>query len=83
MALALQCMIPCCLIEAYWLLCLAETFCDWLFVFCGDPAAPYWIKEPKSQLYAPGETVKLECKADGIPKPEVTWSINGILLSGN
>ncbi|XP_021325404.2 neural cell adhesion molecule L1.2 isoform X1 [Danio rerio] len=44
-------------------------------------AAPYWIKEPKSQLYAPGETVKLECKADGIPKPEVTWSINGILLS--
>ncbi|TRY66476.1 hypothetical protein DNTS_005367 [Danionella cerebrum] len=44
-------------------------------------AAPYWIKEPKSQLYAPGETVKLHCKADGIPKPEVTWSINGNPLS--
>ncbi|KAK9954145.1 hypothetical protein ABG768_016241 [Culter alburnus] len=44
-------------------------------------AAPYWIKEPKSQLYAPGETVKLECKADGIPSPEVTWSINGNLLT--
>ncbi|XP_051518124.1 neural cell adhesion molecule L1-like [Myxocyprinus asiaticus] len=40
-------------------------------------AAPYWTKEPKSQLYAPGETVKLECKADGIPSPVVTWSING------
>uniref|UniRef100_A0A8C2HCW9 Neural cell adhesion molecule L1 n=1 Tax=Cyprinus carpio TaxID=7962 RepID=A0A8C2HCW9_CYPCA len=41
-------------------------------------AAPYWTKEPKSQLYSPGETVKLECKADGIPSPEVTWSINDI-----
>ncbi|XP_048035111.1 neural cell adhesion molecule L1.2 isoform X3 [Megalobrama amblycephala] len=44
-------------------------------------ASPYWTKEPKSQLYAPGETVKLECKADGIPSPEVTWSINGNLLT--
>uniref|UniRef100_A0A9J7XXU1 Neural cell adhesion molecule L1 n=1 Tax=Cyprinus carpio carpio TaxID=630221 RepID=A0A9J7XXU1_CYPCA len=44
-------------------------------------AAPFWTKEPKSQLYSPGETVKLECKADGIPSPEVTWSINGNLLT--
>uniref|UniRef100_A0A8C1WE42 Neural cell adhesion molecule L1 n=1 Tax=Cyprinus carpio TaxID=7962 RepID=A0A8C1WE42_CYPCA len=41
-------------------------------------AAPYWIKKPKSQLYAPGDTVKLDCKADGIPSPDVTWSINDI-----
>uniref|UniRef100_A0A9J8BP20 L1 cell adhesion molecule, paralog a n=1 Tax=Cyprinus carpio carpio TaxID=630221 RepID=A0A9J8BP20_CYPCA len=46
-------------------------------------AAPYWIKKPKSQLYAPGDTVKLDCKADGIPSPDVTWSINGNLLTGN
>ncbi|KAL1020923.1 hypothetical protein UPYG_G00006440 [Umbra pygmaea] len=45
-------------------------------------AAPYWIKEPLSQLYAPGETVKLDCKADGIPSPAVTWSINGIPIKG-
>ncbi|KAI5612172.1 neural cell adhesion molecule L1.2 isoform X1 [Silurus asotus] len=44
-------------------------------------AAPYWIKEPASELYAPGETVKLECQADGIPTPQVTWSINGNQLS--
>uniref|UniRef100_A0A8C1PAF3 Neural cell adhesion molecule L1 n=1 Tax=Cyprinus carpio TaxID=7962 RepID=A0A8C1PAF3_CYPCA len=44
-------------------------------------AAPYWIKKPKSQLYAPGDTVKLDCKADGIPTPDVTWSINGNLLT--
>ncbi|XP_035378184.1 neural cell adhesion molecule L1.2 isoform X1 [Electrophorus electricus] len=44
-------------------------------------AAPYWTKEPDSELYAPGETVRLECQADGIPAPLVTWCINGIPLS--
>ncbi|KAK2825500.1 hypothetical protein Q7C36_019427 [Tachysurus vachellii] len=44
-------------------------------------AAPYWIKEPKSELYAPGELVMLDCQADGIPSPQITWSINGTLLS--
>ncbi|XP_062396407.1 neural cell adhesion molecule L1.2 isoform X2 [Sardina pilchardus] len=44
-------------------------------------AAPYWKKEPQSQLYAPGETVRLDCEADGIPRPQVAWSINGNPLS--
>ncbi|XP_035863773.1 neural cell adhesion molecule L1.2 isoform X2 [Sander lucioperca] len=44
-------------------------------------AAPYWIKEPPSQLYAPGETVRLDCLADGIPSPTISWTINGIPLS--
>uniref|UniRef100_A0A7N9ANL8 L1 cell adhesion molecule, paralog a n=1 Tax=Mastacembelus armatus TaxID=205130 RepID=A0A7N9ANL8_9TELE len=44
-------------------------------------AAPYWTKEPVSQLYAPGETVKLDCQADGIPPPMISWTINGIPIS--
>lgn len=44
-------------------------------------AAPYWVKEPLSQLYAPGETVKLDCQADGIPTPTITWTLNGTPLS--
>ncbi|XP_044208003.1 neural cell adhesion molecule L1.2 isoform X3 [Thunnus albacares] len=44
-------------------------------------AAPYWTKEPVSQLYAPGENVRLDCQADGIPSPTITWTINGTPLS--
>ncbi|KAL4655476.1 neural cell adhesion molecule L1.1-like isoform X1 [Arapaima gigas] len=40
-------------------------------------AAPYWTKEPVSKLYAPGENVRLECHAEGIPTPTITWSLNG------
>ncbi|KAK7131749.1 hypothetical protein R3I93_018344 [Phoxinus phoxinus] len=44
-------------------------------------AAPYWTKWPEDQLYAPGETVRLQCQADGIPTPNVTWSINGVPIT--
>uniref|UniRef100_A0A674P783 Neural cell adhesion molecule L1 n=1 Tax=Takifugu rubripes TaxID=31033 RepID=A0A674P783_TAKRU len=45
-------------------------------------ASPYWTNAPVSQLYAPGETVKLDCQADGIPSPTITWTVNGVPLSG-
>lgn len=45
-------------------------------------AAPYWVKEPVSQLYSPGETVRLDCQAEGIPTPTITWSINGQPITG-
>ncbi|XP_031422751.1 neural cell adhesion molecule L1.1-like isoform X2 [Clupea harengus] len=44
-------------------------------------AAPYITKQPQSLQYAPGETVLLECQADGIPTPVVTWSMNGAPIS--
>ncbi|KAK3518783.1 hypothetical protein QTP70_012734 [Hemibagrus guttatus] len=44
-------------------------------------AAPYWIKQPKSARYSPGETVRLDCQAGGIPTPHITWRINGVPLS--
>ncbi|XP_036068809.1 neural cell adhesion molecule L1.1 isoform X2 [Oryzias melastigma] len=40
-------------------------------------AAPYWVKEPQNHMYSPGETVRLDCLADGSPAPSITWSING------
>ncbi|XP_024149857.1 neural cell adhesion molecule L1.2 isoform X1 [Oryzias melastigma] len=46
-------------------------------------AAPYWIKEPVSQLYAAGETVRLDCQADGTPSPTIRWTVNGGPLPEN
>ncbi|XP_045071264.1 neural cell adhesion molecule L1.1-like isoform X2 [Coregonus clupeaformis] len=40
-------------------------------------AEPYWVKEPLSLLYSPGETVRIDCQAEGIPTPTITWSMNG------
>lgn len=40
------------------------------------------MKEPASKLYSPGETVRLDCQAEGIPTPTITWSINGQLITG-
>uniref|UniRef100_A0A8C5S6L4 Neural cell adhesion molecule L1 n=1 Tax=Laticauda laticaudata TaxID=8630 RepID=A0A8C5S6L4_LATLA len=45
-------------------------------------AAPQWIKMPVSQIYGPGENVRLDCEVDGKPKPKVAWSINGTPLKG-
>ncbi|XP_050960944.1 neural cell adhesion molecule L1.1 isoform X2 [Labeo rohita] len=45
-------------------------------------AAPYWTKWPEDHLYAPGETVRLDCQAEGIPTPNITWSINGVPIAG-
>ncbi|XP_038165165.1 neural cell adhesion molecule L1.1-like isoform X3 [Cyprinodon tularosa] len=44
-------------------------------------AAPYWTKETSDLMYAPGETVKLDCLAKGNPEPTISWSINGQSLA--
>ncbi|XP_055964712.1 neural cell adhesion molecule L1 [Sorex fumeus] len=41
-------------------------------------AAPYWLRKPENELYAPGETARLDCQVQGRPQPQVTWRINGI-----
>ncbi|KAF5893453.1 neural cell adhesion molecule L1.1-like isoform X1 [Clarias magur] len=40
-------------------------------------AAPHWKRKPESARYSPGETVRLDCDADGIPTPHIHWMING------
>uniref|UniRef100_A0A2A4JGS1 Down syndrome cell adhesion molecule-like protein Dscam2 n=1 Tax=Heliothis virescens TaxID=7102 RepID=A0A2A4JGS1_HELVI len=34
---------------------------------------PRWIIEPTDKAFAQGSDAKVECKADGFPKPQVTW----------
>ncbi len=40
-------------------------------------AKPRFLIEPEVQIAAEGETVVFECKADGVPSPEIKWIHNG------
>ncbi|XP_050963337.1 neuronal cell adhesion molecule a isoform X7 [Labeo rohita] len=46
-------------------------------------AAPFWISAPQNLILAPKETGMLTCRADGNPKPTITWSVNGIPIENS
>lgn len=54
------------------------------FIHVAVKAAPYWINgAPRNLILAPGEDGVLTCRANGIPKPTVTWSMNGIPIENS
>uniref|UniRef100_A0A3B4YKA8 Neural cell adhesion molecule L1 n=1 Tax=Seriola lalandi dorsalis TaxID=1841481 RepID=A0A3B4YKA8_SERLL len=40
-------------------------------------AAPYWLDKPTDLVLAPDENGRLVCRANGNPKPDIQWLING------
>ena len=43
---------------------------------------PYWRnnKPPTDKQVDEDEDVEFECHADGNPRPNITWSINGVTV---
>ncbi|XP_073095150.1 neuronal cell adhesion molecule isoform X4 [Manis javanica] len=41
-------------------------------------AAPYWIVVPQNLVLSPGEDGTLICRANGNPKPRISWLSNGV-----
>ncbi|XP_045421367.1 neuronal cell adhesion molecule isoform X13 [Lemur catta] len=41
-------------------------------------AAPYWIMAPQNLVLSPGEDGTLICRANGKPKPRISWLTNGV-----
>ncbi|XP_066145693.1 cell adhesion molecule Dscam1 isoform X39 [Euwallacea fornicatus] len=56
-------------------LCLAENAAgeDRYSTFLNVNVPPRWILEPTDKAFAQGSDAAVECKADGFPKPVVTW----------
>nr|XP_055047395.1 neuronal cell adhesion molecule a isoform X13 [Misgurnus anguillicaudatus] len=46
-------------------------------------AAPFWISAPQNLIMAPKETGMLTCRANGNPKPKVTWFVNGVAIENS
>ncbi|XP_076012531.1 neurofascin homolog (chicken) a isoform X2 [Genypterus blacodes] len=40
-------------------------------------AAPYWLDKPTNLILAPNENGRLVCRANGNPKPQIQWMLNG------
>ncbi|KAM4740302.1 neurofascin homolog (chicken) a isoform 4-T9 [Anableps anableps] len=40
-------------------------------------AAPYWLDKPTNLVLAPEENGRLVCRANGNPKPNIQWLVNG------
>uniref|UniRef100_A0AAQ5XIA8 Neurofascin homolog (chicken) a n=1 Tax=Amphiprion ocellaris TaxID=80972 RepID=A0AAQ5XIA8_AMPOC len=46
-------------------------------IFVQIKAAPYWLDKPSDLVLAPDENGRLVCRANGNPKPNIQWLING------
>ncbi|XP_072187134.1 neuronal cell adhesion molecule isoform X34 [Excalfactoria chinensis] len=44
-------------------------------------AAPYWITAPRNLVLSPGEDGTLICRANGNPKPSISWLTNGVPIA--
>ncbi|XP_074021703.1 neuronal cell adhesion molecule isoform X33 [Numenius arquata] len=44
-------------------------------------AAPYWITAPRNLVLSPGEDGMLICRANGNPKPDISWLANGVPIA--
>ncbi|XP_043977378.1 neurofascin homolog (chicken) a isoform X11 [Gambusia affinis] len=44
-------------------------------------AAPYWLDKPTNLVLAPEENGRLVCRANGNPKPNIQWLMNGVPIN--
>uniref|UniRef100_A0A7N6BDD1 Neural cell adhesion molecule L1 n=1 Tax=Anabas testudineus TaxID=64144 RepID=A0A7N6BDD1_ANATE len=52
-------------------------------IFVQVKAAPYWLDKPIDLVLAPDENGRLVCRANGNPKPNIQWLINGQPIDSN
>ncbi|XP_062870965.1 neurofascin [Trichomycterus rosablanca] len=40
-------------------------------------SAPFWLEKPQSLILSRDDSGQMECRADGIPRPQIQWLVNG------
>ena len=71
------------LIQNPFLLLLFFMLHNHLHVFDFSEAAPVFVKKLKDQKIRDGDTVILTCSVEGQPRPQITWSRNGVEILDN
>lgn len=61
--------------------CVCVCVCVALIMNCS--ASPYWKQSKLVNIDAMEEDdVRFECQVSGIPKPVITWTVNGVPVDG-
>ncbi|KAL6482761.1 hypothetical protein MHYP_G00076330 [Metynnis hypsauchen] len=40
-------------------------------------SAPFWVEKPESLVLSRDDSGQIACRADGIPRPQIRWLVNG------
>lgn len=55
---------------------------EFSFFFFFSVATPFWVEKPQSLVLSRDDSGQIECKADGIPRPQIRWLVNGEPIEG-
>uniref|UniRef100_A0A673HYW8 Neural cell adhesion molecule L1 n=1 Tax=Sinocyclocheilus rhinocerous TaxID=307959 RepID=A0A673HYW8_9TELE len=45
-------------------------------------SVPFWVEKPESLVLSRDDSGSIVCRADGIPRPQIQWLVNGEPISG-
>ena len=54
---------------------------DWS-IFVTNSPSDWLLSPPKTEIKSLGSRVELDCVAEGSPEPEVVWTKNGEVITG-
>lgn len=45
-------------------------------------ATPFWVRKPENLILSRDDSGQIVCQADGIPRPQIQWLVNGEPIEG-
>lgn len=54
----------------------------WKAKYLLSAAVPFWLEKPESLVLSRDDSGSIVCRADGIPRPQIQWMVNGEPING-